>query len=86
MKPNYRRCISCGRLAHRSEFWRVVNLSATQTVQIDQGMGRSAYLCPQEDCLSLAKKKSRLERTLKVSVPQEIYQQLSLRLTQTRPT
>lgn len=83
MKPNYRRCISCGHLAHRSEFWRVVHDSANQTVQIDQGIGRSAYLCPQEACLSLAKKKSRLERALKVSVPLEIYQQLSLRLGQT---
>ena len=82
MKPNYRRCISCRRVAPKEAFWRIVRVHSSQKVQLDQGMGRSAYLCPQESCLLIASKKNRLGRSLKVSVPDSIYQELWKRLTQ----
>lgn len=47
---------------------------------MDQGMGRSVYLCPQESCLRAAHKKDRLGRSLKVTVPEEIYRTLWHRL------
>jgi uncharacterized protein len=49
-------------------------------VQLDVGMGRSAYLCIQSDCLTTAQKKNRLGRALKAPVTAEIYQQLWSRL------
>jgi uncharacterized protein len=49
-------------------------------VQLDQGMGRSAYLCPQASCLEAAQKKNRLGKTLKATVPPELYQALWQRL------
>ena len=82
MKPNYRRCISCGRIAPKEAFWRIVRVYPSRKVQLDQGMGRSAYLCPQESCLLIASKKNRLGRSLKVSVPESIYQELWQRLAQ----
>ncbi len=82
MKPNYRRCISCRRVAPKEAFWRIVRVHPSQKVQLDQGMGRSAYLCPQASCLLIASKKNRLGRSLKVSVPESIYQQLWQRLEQ----
>jgi uncharacterized protein len=78
MIKNHRRCVSCRRVADRTEFWRVV--AVHQQIQLDVGMGRSAYLCPQQNCLTAAQKKNRLGRALKHPVTAEIYQQLWSRL------
>ena len=83
MKPNYRRCISCRQVAPKSSFWRIIRVYPSRQVQLDQGMGRSAYLCPQEDCLQIARRKNRLGKALKISVPEEIYEQLWGRLSST---
>jgi len=80
MKPNDRRCISCFRIAQKHTFWRVVRVYPSQEVQLDWGMGRSAYICPQPDCLQKAQKKNRLGRSLKAEVPDTIYQVLQQRL------
>ncbi|MDY6781740.1 MAG: YlxR family protein [Cyanobacteriota bacterium] len=77
MKPNYRRCISCRKVAPKENFWRIVRDSSSKTVQLDRGMGRSAYLCPTDCCLKAAQHKNRLGRSLKAPIPEEIY--LSLR-------
>lgn len=82
MEPNYRRCLSCRKIAHKSELWRIVRVHPTGTVELDQGMGRSAYLCPQASCLKTAQRKDRLGRALKASVPESIYQELWKRLAQ----
>jgi uncharacterized protein len=80
MPKNHRRCISCRRVADKSEFWRVVAVNPSQIIQLDVGMGRLAYLCQQPGCLAAAHKKRRLGRALKTNVPDEIYQQLANRL------
>ena len=80
MNPNHRRCLSCRRTVPKEEFWRVVRVYPDHQVQLDQGMGRSAYLCPQASCLAAAQKKNRLGRSLKASIPDHIYQQLWCRL------
>jgi len=80
MEKNYRRCISCRRVAPKEEFWRIVRVHPWRTIQLDQGMGRSAYICPCESCLKTAQHKNRLGRALKAKVPQEIYDQLWERL------
>ncbi|MGB0562357.1 MAG: YlxR family protein [Spirulinaceae cyanobacterium] len=80
MKKNERRCVACRRVATKADFWRIVRLHSSRTVQLDQGMGRSAYLCPQVSCLRTAQKKDRLGRSLKTKVPDEIYHQLWTKL------
>jgi len=82
MPQNYRRCVSCRKLNHRSSFWRIVRVFPSHQLQLDQGMGRSVYLCPEASCLKLAQKKDRLGRSLKLTVPESLYQTLWLRLTQ----
>lgn len=77
MEPNYRRCISCRLTAPKPHFLRIVREHSTGQVNLHQGMGRSAYLCPQADCIALAKKKKRLERALKSVVSPDIYDQLA---------
>jgi hypothetical protein len=80
MQPNYRRCVSCRRVAPKSEFWRIVRVHPSRAVQLDQGIGRSAYICPSASCLHTAQKKNRLGRSLKAPIPEEIYQTLWQRL------
>jgi hypothetical protein len=58
----------------------VVRLAKTTTVCLDQGMGRSAYLCPQADCLRLAQRKNRLGRSLRVPIPDSLWPLLWQRL------
>jgi len=58
----------------------VVRVHPSRQVQLDNGMGRSAYLCPQESCLKAAQKKDKLGRVLKAQVPETIYQALWQRL------
>ncbi|MGB3695008.1 MAG: YlxR family protein [Spirulinaceae cyanobacterium] len=77
---NQRRCISCRKLGQKEEFWRVVRVHPTREVKLDEGMGRSAYLCPQPECLQLAQKKNRLGRSLRTKVSEDIYQSLWQRL------
>ena len=83
MKANYRRCISCRKIGLKQEFWRVVRAFPSGRVQLDEGMGRSAYICPISSCLSAAQKKNRLGRLLNTLVPEKLYQILWQRLTQT---
>ncbi|NJN88730.1 MAG: YlxR family protein [Leptolyngbyaceae cyanobacterium SL_7_1] len=80
MQPNQRRCTVCRSIAPKSAFWRIVRVYPSHTVQLDQGMGRSAYLCPTAACLQAAYKKNRLGRSLKATVPESIYQALWQRL------
>jgi len=80
MLPNYRRCISCRKVASKEAFWRIVRVYPSGQLQLDLGMGRSAYLCPEQECLKAAQKKNRLGKALRARVPQEIYQTLWERL------
>lgn len=49
-------------------------------IQLDDGMGRSAYVCKKLDCLQLAQKKNRLGRSLRTSIPAAIFDILKSRL------
>jgi uncharacterized protein len=81
-KKNHRLCVSCRQTLHRDSLWRIVRTFPDRHIQLDSGMGRSAYLCPTRTCLQAAQKKSRLSRILKAPVPPEIFQLLESRLPQ----
>lgn len=88
MEKDHRCCISCRKVAPKAEFWRIVRChgdpaelgKANRTIQLDVGMGRSAYLCPSAACLKQAQKKNRIGRSLRTAVPDPIYQALEQRL------
>jgi uncharacterized protein len=77
---NYRRCISCRLVAPKQSFWRIVRLASNHQIELDRGIGRSAYLCPNLNCLSQARAKNRLQAALKTKVCDDIYQSLQERL------
>ncbi|MBM0741851.1 YlxR family protein [Phormidium sp. CLA17] len=79
MKPSYRRCVACRKAALKVDFWRIVRVHPSQEVHLDEGMGRSAYLCPKIECLKAARKKNRLGRALKAAVPDSLYENLEQR-------
>jgi len=78
-KPVLRRCVSCRELLDRQQLWRVVRL-AEGGIGLDQGMGRSAYLCPNQVCLDEAKRRKRLQRALRCQVAETIVETLEQRL------
>ena len=88
----HRRCVSCQCIAMCDTLWRVVRTIASTDehsnksdikqfqIQLDNGMGRSAYVCKKLDCLQLAQKKNRLGRSLRTHIPPEIFDILKSRL------
>jgi uncharacterized protein len=86
MPKDYRRCLSCRKIAPKSEFWRIVRVYPSRNVELDWGNGRSAYVCPNADCLKLAEQKKRLGKALKANIPDSIYQTLRERLSLVRGT
>ena len=76
MQKNYRRCISCRLTAPKKSFLRVVRSYPGSQIQIGKGMGRSAYLCPNKNCLEVAQKKNRLRKSLRANIPEKIYSDL----------
>lgn len=82
-KPVLRRCVSCRQLLDRRQLWRVIRLAEGGMV-LDQGMGRSAYLCPNRDCLEEAKRRRKLQKALRCQVAESIVAALEQRLLTTR--
>ena len=84
-KPVLRRCVTCRELLDRQQLLRVIRLP-DGSLALDAGMGRSAYLCPRQDCLSEAKRRRKLQRALRCQVADAIYAVLEGRLPSTSPS
>jgi predicted RNA-binding protein YlxR (DUF448 family) len=66
-------------LLNRQQLWRIIRL-AEGGIGLDKGMGRSAYLCPNQVCLEEAKRRKRLQRALRCQVAETIVETLEQRL------
>jgi predicted RNA-binding protein YlxR (DUF448 family) len=78
-KPVLRRCVTCRTLLDRQQLWRVIRLG-DGGLALDQGMGRSAYLCPIATCLEEARRRKKLQKALRCQVADSIYAALEQRL------
>jgi predicted RNA-binding protein YlxR (DUF448 family) len=83
-RPVLRRCVACRQLKDRTDLWRLVRL-AEGGLALDRGMGRSAYLCPHPDCLNEARRRRRLQRSLRCVVDEAILNSLEQRLPRLHP-
>ncbi len=83
-RPVLRRCVACRQLKDRTDLWRLVRL-ASGGLALDGGMGRSAYLCPEPACLDEARRRRRLQRSLRCAVEDTIFQTLQGRLPRVHP-
>ena len=73
-----RQCMGCRERKAKRELIRVVR-TPEGTVNLDFGgkmNGRGAYICPQMDCLKKALKSKALDRSLEVTIPQDVYDRL----------
>lgn len=74
-----RRCVACRDLRDRQLLWRLIR-QVDGSITLDQGMGRSAYLCPDRACLEEAKRRKRLQRSLRCQIADSIIATLDARL------
>ena len=73
-----RQCVGCGEMKNKKDMMRVLKTSDGSIVLDTTGKknGRGAYLCMNRECLTRAAKNKGLERSFKMSIPQEIYENL----------
>ncbi len=70
-----RTCVGCGEEFPRQDLLRIVRTPSEDVVVDDSGRssGRGVYICRNAECVLKAKKRNALARSLKVSVPEEIW-------------
>lgn len=73
-----RQCTGCREMKSKKEMIRVLKTAEDEIILDSTGKknGRGAYLCFSMDCLEKAIKSHGLERSLKASIPEEVYQNL----------
>lgn len=72
-----RQCVGCGEMKAKKELIRVIKTE--EEVLLDttgRKNGRGAYICANPECLKKARKSKGLERSLKASIPNEVYENL----------
>lgn len=73
-----RQCTGCREMKPKREMIRVVK-SPENEISLDfkgKAQGRGAYVCRNADCLKKAIKSKALEKSLDISIPDDIYAQL----------
>ena len=74
-----RQCMGCRERKAKREMIRVLR-GTDGNVSLDFGgkmNGRGAYICPNPDCLKKAQRAKALERSLEVTIPEEVYERLA---------
>ena len=73
-----RQCMGCRERKAKRELIRVVR-QPDGSVSLDFGgkmNGRGAYICPNPECLKKVRKSKALDRSLEVTIPDEVYDRL----------
>lgn len=73
-----RQCTGCREMKSKKEMLRVLK-TPEETIVLDatgKKNGRGAYICFSKECLEKAIKSRGLERSLKASIPEEVYENL----------
>jgi predicted RNA-binding protein YlxR (DUF448 family) len=73
-----RQCMGCRERKNKRDMIRVVR-ETTGAVSLDFSgklNGRGAYICPDPECLKKARKAKSLDRSLEVTIPEEVYDRL----------
>jgi len=77
-----RQCLGCREMKNKKELIRVIKNNENQIFVDFTGKknGRGAYICNSMECLEKAIKSKGLEKSLKINIPEEIYQELKKEL------
>jgi predicted RNA-binding protein YlxR (DUF448 family) len=81
-KVPLRQCTGCGEMNYKKEMIRVIKTPEEQVFIDATGKknGRGAYICCSIDCLSKAIKTKALEKSLKMKIPKDVYEELEREL------
>lgn len=73
-----RQCVGCGDMHNKKEMMRVLKTPEGGIMLDKTGKknGRGAYLCMTKECLIKAEKNKGLERSFKMSIPNDVYDSL----------
>ncbi len=73
-----RKCVGCGEMKSKKELVRIIKTPEEKVVLDATGRknGRGAYICLNTECLKQAKKAKGIERSLKIVIPIEVYENL----------
>jgi hypothetical protein len=74
-----RQCIGCGEMKGKNEMLRVLRTEDNQIVIDSTGRknGRGAYICHNPECMKKARKSRALDRSFKMAVSDEVYENLT---------
>ena len=77
-KVPIRQCVGCGEMKSKKEMMRILKTAEGDIVLDVTGKknGRGAYLCKSDECLKKARKTKGIERSFKMSIPAEVYDNL----------
>jgi len=81
-KVPMRQCLGCREMKNKKELIRVIKNNENEIFVDVTGKknGRGAYICNSMECLEKAIKSKGLEKSLKISIPEEIYHELKKEL------
>ena len=73
-----RKCIGCQEMKNKKEMMRILKTTEDEIILDTTGRknGRGAYLCFSKECFEKAVKNKGLERSLKMNIPQSVYESL----------
>lgn len=83
-KVPVRQCVGCQEMKNKRDMLRVIK-TADGDILLDatgKKNGRGAYICFCRECLEKAIKNKGLERSFKMAIPKEIYDQLREEMTE----
>jgi hypothetical protein len=74
-----RQCIGCGEMKGKNEMLRVLRTEDNQIIIDSTGRknGRGAYICHNPECMKKARKSRALDRSFKMAVSDEVYENLT---------
>jgi len=79
-----RQCMGCRERKNKRDMIRVVRKTDGEVSLDFSGKlnGRGAYICPDAQCLKKARKAKSLDRSLEVTIPEEVYDRLEKEMVQ----
>ena len=77
-----RQCVGCAEMKAKKDLLRVIKTPEEEIVLDTTGRknGRGAYICASMECLKTARQRKGLERSLKVAIPVEVYDNLEMEM------
>ena len=79
-----RQCLGCNEHKPKAELIRVLRTPEGEIALDIKGKqsGRGAYVCPKRSCFAKARKSKRIENILECKIPEEIYDEMEVRISE----